>query len=36
MVKYKTGDVIVSCQPFVHVLDEKERGRRCDFCFKEL
>ena len=30
----KEGDVILSSEPFVHVLSQSERGKRCEQCFK--
>jgi hypothetical protein len=35
MAKYSPGDVIAECLPQSHVLSIKEKGKRCDYCFKE-
>jgi len=33
-MKASVGDIVLSCLPYAHVLMGKERGRRCDECFK--
>lgn len=30
----RKGDILLQSEPFVHVLSHKQRGRRCDSCFK--
>lgn len=34
MVKYVPGDVIVECNPEVAVVSDRDRGKRCDYCFR--
>ncbi|XP_041369193.1 histone-lysine N-methyltransferase SMYD3-like [Gigantopelta aegis] len=31
---WKCGDLILSADPYVHILAQKERRKRCDSCFK--
>ncbi|XP_060083829.1 histone-lysine N-methyltransferase SMYD3-like [Ylistrum balloti] len=30
----RKGDILLQSEPYVHVLSNKERGRRCDACFE--
>lgn len=33
---FKPGDVIEKEKPYVAILDNKEKRKRCDYCFEEL
>ncbi len=31
---YSCGQLIMSCEPFVHILNDKQKSILCDHCFR--
>ncbi|XP_013780220.1 histone-lysine N-methyltransferase SMYD3-like [Limulus polyphemus] len=34
--KTKKGSLLLSSQPFVHILDKNQRAKRCEYCFQGI
>lgn len=35
MIINKPGDILLNCRPFVHIIDQSQKGRLCDLCLKK-